>query len=82
MMSLTILFQFGKCLPRVHEVDPHNTSSAWLEVDPHCVPSLVPSVQGPLACLASSLHASPLPESILMVLAQGWVLDQLHGARV
>ena len=82
MMSLTISFQFGKRLPRVQEMDPHNTKSARLEVDLHCIPSLVPSVQEPLACLASSLHASPLPESILMVLAQGWVLDQLHGARV
>lgn len=63
-------------------MNPHNTKSAWLEVDPHCIPSLVPSVQEPLTCLASSLHSLPLPESILRVLAQGWVLDQLHGAKV
>lgn len=82
MMSLIISFQFGKCLAGVQEMDPHSTKPAWLEVDPRCTPSLVPNVQEPLACLASSLYSSPLPESLLWVLTQGWVLDQLHGARV
>ena len=59
-------------------MDPHSTKPAWLEVDPHCTPSLVPNVQEPLA---SSYYSSPLPESLFWVLTQGWVLHQLHGAR-